>query len=51
MADERKPQDIQDEVQDVEERSEELSDEQLDAISGGAVNAFLTFYDKADGES
>jgi hypothetical protein len=52
MADERKLQDeLQDKVQDVEERSEELSDEQLDTIAGGAVNAFVTFYDKADGES
>jgi hypothetical protein len=52
MADDRERQDeLQDEVTATEERSEELSDEQLDTIAGGAVNAFVSFYDKADGES
>ena len=30
---------------------QELSQEELGHVTGGAVNAFVTFYDKADGES
>jgi hypothetical protein len=49
MADERKLQDEnQDVIEDIEERSDELSDERLDNIAAGA---YLTFFDKADGES
>jgi hypothetical protein len=59
MEDERKPQDSQDDPKhDTQDKSkqdvkptEELSDEQLGTIAGGAVNAFVSFFDKADGES
>jgi hypothetical protein len=28
-----------------------LRENELDAVTGGAVNAFMTFFDRADGES
>ena len=48
MTDERK---AQDEPQDEAKDTQELSEEQLAEVAGGAVNPFISFFDKADGES
>jgi hypothetical protein len=52
MTDERKLQDEhQDVIEDIEDRTDELAEDQLETIAGGNVSGHLTFFDKADGES